>query len=245
MPQTVASGWEQLCLCCKNAQYLYKLEIEVMHGNCIWVLNSLALEAVPTSLENRFHENPKAQACTRCPVACQQHSYSLEDIFFFMRVDVPKLYYTFSRVEHAFFSIPVEALLWIIFFNFSVIPKLSMDGIVLIAIQGKPLVLIQLVSPDKFPNFLVLSCFLQGNIPIWNVSSVLVHWDSFDKIWSVQYNLRCVGSWCSFFLVWFIYLLPSISIGSQWSFPVSSVSSEPITVNMLICSLRWSWQKRN
>lgn len=105
------------------------------------ILNSLALETIPTRLRNRFHGNPKAQACTRCPVACQQHSYSLED-FFFMRVDVPKLYYTFSRVKHAFFSVHVEGLLWIIFFDFSIIPKHFMDGIILIAIQGKPLVLI-------------------------------------------------------------------------------------------------------
>lgn len=59
------------------------------------------------------------------PVAYQQHSYSLEDIFI-LRVDLPKVYNTFSRVEDAFIS--VEGLLWIFFsFNFTIIPK--PDGI--------------------------------------------------------------------------------------------------------------------
>lgn len=131
-------------------------------GICIWILNSLALEAVQMRLKNGFHGNPKAQACTRCPVACQQHSCSLEDIFL-VGVDLPEVYYTFSRVEHGFISVPMEGLLWIIFLNFSIIPKLSIDGIILIAFQGEPPVFMQLFSPKKF---LFLSCFLQGKMPI-------------------------------------------------------------------------------
>lgn len=90
-------------------------------------LNSLALEAVQMRLKNKFHGNPNAQACTHCPAACQQHSYSLEDIFL-MGVDLPKVYYTFSGVEHAFISVSVEGLLWIIFFNFSIIPSFPLMG---------------------------------------------------------------------------------------------------------------------
>jgi len=83
-----------------------------------------------------------------------------------MGVDLPKVYYTFSRVQHTFTSVPVEGLLWMIFFNFSVTLKLSLNEILLIACQGEPPVLIQIFSPEKFPNFLFLSCFLQGKIPI-------------------------------------------------------------------------------
>lgn len=91
--QTSANGWDQLCLAVKMQclHKLHKLEIEVEHGTCVWLLNSLALEAV----QMRFHENPKAQACSHYPVAYQQHSYSLEDLFI-LRVDIPEVYYTFS-----------------------------------------------------------------------------------------------------------------------------------------------------
>lgn len=107
--------------CCKNAR-LHKLETEGKHGTCVWVLNSLALEAVQMRLKNRFHVNAEAQACSCCPVAYQQRSYSLEDIFI-LGVDLPRVYYTFSRVEHALTSVTVEGLLWIFFFNFVIIPN--------------------------------------------------------------------------------------------------------------------------
>lgn len=112
--------------CCKNAQCLHKLGIEVKHGTCVCISNSLALEAVQMRLKNRFPVNPKAQACNHCPVAYQQHSYSLEDIFI-LRVDVSEVCYTLSRVENAFISVTVEDLLWIFFLDFTIIPK--PDGI--------------------------------------------------------------------------------------------------------------------
>lgn len=119
---TNCSWWVGPALpCCKSAQCLHKLEIEVKHGTCVWVLNSLALEAVQMRLKNRFHVNPKAQACSCYPVAYQQHFYSLEDIFI-LRVDLLKVYYTFSRVENAFISVTLWKACCVFFFFPSISP---------------------------------------------------------------------------------------------------------------------------
>lgn len=80
-----------------------------------------------------------------------------------MGAGLTKVHYTFSRIEHAFVCTCGRPAV-----NHSIIPNLSIEGIILIAFQGFLLLFssIQLFSPEKFPSFLFLSCFLQGKILI-------------------------------------------------------------------------------